>query len=74
MAGSGAGWSGPGFIWKPDPLDENPIIVYTLIYSVYTEIYENFTSHTRISLYILVWKPDPLRLDENPVIIYTLIY
>jgi hypothetical protein len=30
-------------IWnlKPDPLDENPIFVYTLIYSlaVYTEIY-----------------------------------
>ncbi len=24
-------------IWKPDPLDENPIIVYTLIISVYTE-------------------------------------
>ncbi len=35
--------------------DENPIIVYTLIYSVYTEIYENLTSHTRTSRYILVW-------------------
>ncbi len=45
----------PTIIWKPDPLDENPIIVYTLIYSVYTEIYENLTSHTRTSRYIWVW-------------------
>ncbi len=50
-------------IWKPDPLDENPIFVYTLIYSVYTEtrIYENLTSYTHTSeswsrnTRVLVW-------------------
>jgi hypothetical protein len=40
---------GRAAIWKPDPLDENPIIVYLDIYKVYIEIYENLTSHNRIS-------------------------
>ncbi len=29
------------YIWKSDPLDENPIIVYLDIYKVYIEIHEN---------------------------------
>ena len=36
-------------IWKPDPLDKYPIIVYLQIYWVYLEIYENLISHNRIS-------------------------
>ncbi len=42
-------------IWKPDPLEENPIIVYLEIYAVYLEIYENLISHNRISRHIRVW-------------------
>jgi hypothetical protein len=41
-------------IWKPDPLEENPIIVYLEIYAVYLEIYENLISHNRISRHIRV--------------------
>ncbi len=43
------------YIWKPEPLDKTPKIVYLEIYRVYLEIYENLTSHTRISWYIRVW-------------------